>query len=189
MISLFFLPLLFSLFYYSNIKNTLNKTSIEIIIPEGGCGAIPYPQNMFHGHHKLEYSFTNTDENLQIDSFYVFNSNNEKMYSDEKFYYELDIDKECSYNLFIGIMDILDQDRYSYLLYNDKYYAINNGRKGSAPPWKYKSNFRSNDFNHLKLKYEALSKSEQITIGSLFGTWCILLSVGVISIYRKRSVA
>ncbi len=116
------LPILFFLFYGNQIDNVYKKRSIEINVAEGGCGAIPFPLQLFIACQNAEYSFVGKNEKSQIDSFQLFYSMIEKQYPNKRILVKLNIDKSCSYQLFIKILDVIGQGSYLSLIYKGSIY-------------------------------------------------------------------
>jgi DNA-directed RNA polymerase subunit N (RpoN/RPB10) len=122
MISLVGLPFLFLLFYGSQINNVYKKRSIEIIVAEGYCGKTPFPFDMFAKSQNVEYSFAPRNEKSQIDSFKLFYRILENKYPDKRILVKLNIDKYCSYQLLINIIDVIGQGSCLSLIYNGSLY-------------------------------------------------------------------
>ncbi|MFA5835299.1 MAG: hypothetical protein WDA22_17600 [Bacteroidota bacterium] len=189
MISLVGLPLLFFMFYNQLIEERIGLNSFRIDLPVNGSSAGTYPQNVMGYYQKVVVNFTKGDEPEQIKKFQKYHQNIERQYTDEQFYFEINIDKECSYNLVIQVLDVLSQDYYWIFPYKGVFYA-----KRITSEWRMKYALlypKAVAYEHLtdKQEYLNLSNGQKNAIAIVLILWCALLSVEVFKIIKQYSVA
>lgn len=136
-------------------------------------------------HTKFTYSFHHGNEKAQIDSFRSFHTLIEKKYPQQSYYFVITVDDKCSYNLFVQVLDILDQIKYEYEYKKDALYA----RRLSSEAWarraKYGEVRHDNTLENLRKKYFLLSPNQQSSITILGIAWLFLF---LITIKRCRNI-
>ena len=189
MISLLCLPLIFFLFFNDQIKSVLKKRNIELIVPPVSDGAIPFPYIMFSARRNVSYIFNFDNELSQIDSFQQYYQSIVQHYPNEHILFELKIDKRCSYQMVINILDVIGDGKYNFILFHNILYVESVGSVNLYKYSKFKRNQILYHYNQLKSTIQDLSNSEQITLAVIPLVWCILLFVKILSIKKMYSVA
>ncbi len=187
-LSLILLPILIFLTSQQQIENLLRKRTIEFDLPPADGSFVDHLQlsPSFAGKHtKFTYSFYDGNEKAQIDSFRSFHTMIEKKYDQQSYYFVITVDDKCSYNLFVQVLDILDQIKYEYEHKRDALYARRLSSKAWARRAKNGEVRHDNTLENLRKKYLLLSPDQQSVITIIGIAWLFLL---LITIKRSRNI-
>ena len=186
--SLIVLPILLFISSQQQIDNLLRKGTIEFVLPVAD-GSFVEDLQLFPRfaakYKKFTYSFHSGDEKAQIDSFRSLHTSIDKQYSKQLYYFVITVDAKCSYNLYMQVLDILEQTKYNYEYRKNVLYARRLSEETSSKIIKYLEVSYSNSFNELREKYFLLSTSQQSAIVFIGIVWLLLL---VLTVKRNRNI-
>jgi len=188
LVSLLGLPILFFSFYGKQIDTLLQKSTIEFTLPAVDGSFVEhfeyFPKERAK-YTEYRYAFQPGNEAAQIEAFRKYHKNIEVKSSNDKYYFVVTVDMKCSYNLYVQVLDILDQIKYMYEYRGNVLYARRMSKEWTAQTINYKKIRRSNEIEWFKNVFPQLTRNQQLAVFLIGALW---LALFVVVIRSRRNM-